>query len=228
MERVGEAGIIGDLEAAAHLELIRADGGGKVAVAVDPGGLSDRCGAATPRHPGDVDERVPADRARHGILPERPDHGDRPRSEASEERGLPARLRDAAPADTTQEDAQGQQREGGERAAAGVGRCRRNGDHRGGVATGETRSSEGIATARPGGRDPGRGEDRGAGDEPGPRGPRLERARPAVPRKETCPERPGRERRSPGSHGITPSPGVGASRASPARSPKPHRADRST
>src|SRR5207245_1237991 len=157
-----------------------------------------------------------------------PDQRDGPRREASEERRLPARLRDAAPADAAQEDADDQEREGGEGAAATVGRRGRNGDHRRGVAAGETRSSERVSAARPGGRDPGRGEDRDTDGEPGPRGPRLERAGPPIPRQQAGPERPGRERRSPGPHGITPSPGVAASRAWPARSPKPRPADRRT
>ena len=122
MQRVGEVGGVGELEASAQLELIGAHGRRAIAVAVDPDGLPDRGSTATPRHPRDVDERVPADRARHRILSERSDHRDGARREAPEERGLPARLRDAAPADAADEDADDQQREGGEGAAATVGR----------------------------------------------------------------------------------------------------------
>ena len=54
---------------------------------------------------------MPADRARHRILPEGPDHGDGAGRETTEERGLPACLCGAAPTDATEEDTEDQQRE---------------------------------------------------------------------------------------------------------------------
>ena len=51
VQRVGEVGFVGDLEASAELELIGAHGRGTIAVAVDPDGLTDRGSATAPRHP---------------------------------------------------------------------------------------------------------------------------------------------------------------------------------
>ena len=228
-QRVGEVGVVRDLEAPAEL---RADpqrtAAGRSSSPSTQTRLADRDRATAPGHASDVDERVPADRARHRILPERPDHGDGAGRETTEERGLPAACATPPQPTPQQEDAEDQQRQSGEGAAATVGRRGRDGDHRPRLRARQTRSSERVTAARPGGREPGRGEDRDADDEPGPRGRRLGSPGPPVPRQETGPERPGRERRSPRSHGLTPSPGAAASRASPVRSRTPHPADRRT
>ena len=194
MQRVGEARRRrGSGGVPADLELIAADGRGQSRRCRSTQTVS-RTAAAPPRHghAGDVDERVPAERARRrgprGASRRRVTVRGASRREERALTGAPAR---AAPSRRrTRKTPTTSERERGEAGpAAAVGRRGRDGDHRGWVAAASP-PSERIARRRPGARATARGERRDADDEPRPPRPRPGRVRAGRPTPGARPRTP--------------------------------------
>ena len=110
-QRLRETGIVGQLQRALDPQLVAADGHGHVVVPADPDGLANGGRSTRPLDAPDVDQRVPAVRARLRVLSQRARERDRAGREPGEQRTLDARRPETGPPDPAEDQPDGQQRQ---------------------------------------------------------------------------------------------------------------------
>ena len=227
-QRLREPRIVGDLQGALDAELIAPHRGRNVLVAADPRRFPNGRRVARPLDTPDIDQGVPAVRARLRVLPQRPRQRHGARGETRQQRTVDAGGAEPGPADAAEQDADDQEYERRRRAAATIRPRGRHGRKRRMVARCQPGDTKGIGAAPPGSRGPGGGEGHAPEQDPDPPRPRRDRGGPAVPHEQAGPERGGRERCSPALHRrLTPSPASGGPPSWRGRSRRPRRADRS-